>query len=399
MNPIVHLEALSRGGMDLIQSVIVLLEDHTPAMLAARFGLKRKTITRMKWVYGQLVKTPEFGRLNQFSYSMIEAIAAALNSIEHPQADKDACLRVLVDRAEEAASIDEAETIFRALVREWNKDMDTLKPDVLYFQNTPSVDGKRRVLGSYDATKVARMAKVLHPRVEQIRKASPEVPYAVALAQAYYEAVCGSEGTEDPAYGPAFLIAVDGAENYFADGEIATSDGDVIDLKNVINHKLRNTGYAVAVKQGPDGVPTQVALVHVQRPGDGPQLGSLIPGDSLKRLATKDQRLGMVLETLRCAHPDCVLPAVNCQAHHIRAWSRGGKTTQDNLAALCKVHNGQNDDDPHPPWLYGRIERDPTTGVPGHRAEPDAPLRVSKHPAAKKGWRRWAADLYRLEEE
>lgn len=397
MNPIAHLEALSRGGMDLMKSMMVLLEDHTPAMLAARFGLKRKVITRMRWVHGQLSKTKEQARLNDFSYGMLEAIAAALNGINNPQAHRDECLAILIEHAQGAETTDEAETVFRALVKEWNKDVESHKPDLLYFQNIPGPDGKRRILGSYDATKVARMAAALHPRVEQMRKAAPELPYAAALAQAYYEAICGADEAETPGYGPAFLIAIDNAEQYFADGNIATSDGDLVELREVLNEKLRNTGYAVVVTRGVNEVPTQVALAHLKREGEEPTLGSLIPGVDIARLASRDQRIGMALETLRCVHPDCVLPAVKCQAHHIRSWSRGGKTIQDNLAALCKVHNGENDDDPRPPWLYGRIERDLVTGMPGHRSEPGKPLRFSKHPVVKKGWRQWAADLYGLE--
>ncbi|MGP5495836.1 HNH endonuclease signature motif containing protein [Corynebacterium flavescens] len=75
------------------------------------------------------------------------------------------------------------------------------------------------------------------------------------------------------------------------------------------------------------------------------------------RHASRKQRLMMSAENPRCAWPGCNHPADSAQAHHLKAWSRGGETNPRNLATCCAYHNGVNSDDPLALTSRGRLER------------------------------------------
>lgn len=81
------------------------------------------------------------------------------------------------------------------------------------------------------------------------------------------------------------------------------------------------------------------------------------------RFASIKQRLLLHAKSTTCIWPGCNKGAEHCQAHHIVPWARGGPTSINNLAHLCKYHNGINDDDPTKPTGRGVIlSRDGTIG-------------------------------------
>jgi hypothetical protein len=41
-----------------------------------------------------------------------------------------------------------------------------------------------------------------------------------------------------------------------------------------------------------------------------------------------------------CRFPGCRAPVAWTDAHHLRPWARGGSTSLDNLALLCRWHHG-----------------------------------------------------------
>lgn len=73
-----------------------------------------------------------------------------------------------------------------------------------------------------------------------------------------------------------------------------------------------------------------------------------------QRLANRKQRDLARATTPVCPVPDCRCAADMCEIHHITAWSHGGETNINNLAAVCRYHNRTNDDDPARP-RRGRI--------------------------------------------
>lgn len=62
------------------------------------------------------------------------------------------------------------------------------------------------------------------------------------------------------------------------------------------------------------------------------------------RSANFHQRLAMFSRDGCCVYPGCDAPLSRCDSHHVIPWSRGGPTTINNLAPLCRKHHGWNDD-------------------------------------------------------
>ena len=58
-----------------------------------------------------------------------------------------------------------------------------------------------------------------------------------------------------------------------------------------------------------------------------------------QRLATPGQFKALMVRDGRCTYPGCTVPGTWCDAHHVRWWSRGGRTDMDNLALLCPRHH------------------------------------------------------------
>jgi len=58
-----------------------------------------------------------------------------------------------------------------------------------------------------------------------------------------------------------------------------------------------------------------------------------------KRLATVHQRRALEAIHTTCAIPDCDVPYLRCQIHHIDYWENGGRTDMDNQLPLCNKHH------------------------------------------------------------
>lgn len=77
------------------------------------------------------------------------------------------------------------------------------------------------------------------------------------------------------------------------------------------------------------------------------------------------QRTALAHRDRGCVFPTCTRPAHHCDAHHLRHWSRGGKTDLENLVLVCRHHHRLLHG---PTWT---LERDSTTGlVTATRREP-----------------------------
>ncbi|WP_220471740.1 HNH endonuclease signature motif containing protein [Tomitella gaofuii] len=57
------------------------------------------------------------------------------------------------------------------------------------------------------------------------------------------------------------------------------------------------------------------------------------------RLASAAQRRALAVRDQGCAFPACSRPTAWTEAHHIVAWSAGGRTDLDNLVSLCSAHH------------------------------------------------------------
>ncbi|AHI04249.1 hypothetical protein CFAL_03555 [Corynebacterium falsenii DSM 44353] len=111
-----------------------------------------------------------------------------------------------------------------------------------------------------------------------------------------------------------------------------------------------------------------------------PDSGRALTAARMKRHATVEQKLMLVAEQLCCAYPGCNRAAVDCDVHHIKAWSHGGRTTIDNLTLLCRTHHRMNRDQHDGGVGMGHAEVDPDSGRVGwrearhnHEGLPDLP--------------------------
>ncbi len=67
--------------------------------------------------------------------------------------------------------------------------------------------------------------------------------------------------------------------------------------------------------------------------------GRTIEIRSQGRFATRSQMAVLAARDQGCTFPDCDAPAEWCEAHHIRAFARGGATEIDNLTLVCPFHH------------------------------------------------------------
>ncbi|WIM67976.1 HNH endonuclease signature motif containing protein [Corynebacterium breve] len=88
------------------------------------------------------------------------------------------------------------------------------------------------------------------------------------------------------------------------------------------------------------------------------------------------------LENPVCSWPGCGVGAEYCQINHNQAWSAGGETNIDNLATVCRFHNGRNDDDRGSP-RYGYLDR--IDGHVQHVPPFRGPPKKNSHPVAQGG--------------
>jgi hypothetical protein len=58
-----------------------------------------------------------------------------------------------------------------------------------------------------------------------------------------------------------------------------------------------------------------------------------------RRLVTKGLRAALWQRDQGCSFPGCTIPAAWTDAHHVRHWWAGGKTSLLNTALLCRRHH------------------------------------------------------------
>lgn len=102
-----------------------------------------------------------------------------------------------------------------------------------------------------------------------------------------------------------------------------------------------------------------------------------------KRTASVWQKLALAASELVCTHPDCSRPWVECDVHHLQAWSFGGMTDLKNLTLLCRAHHVNNNDRRNGANNMGHAERCPITGRVGFRDPTTGRILLNDHPAAK----------------
>jgi hypothetical protein len=67
--------------------------------------------------------------------------------------------------------------------------------------------------------------------------------------------------------------------------------------------------------------------------------GQVLDAGRARRLATGPLRRALVVRDRGCAFPACDRPPRWCDGHHVRPWTRGGRTDLTNLVLLCRHHH------------------------------------------------------------
>ncbi len=245
-------------------------------------------------------------------------------------------------------------------------------PDSAHFHTRLGKDNKKVFTARLSPHRHAHMRSILNAKARKIMHAADEpIDYSQALAQALYTSIANPSG-DDPQpikFQPMFMIATD--LNFHADGRLATTHGELVNIADIIDEELAPFGWATITATHPNGHKDAVMFYPVtQNPND--------------RFANNALTLASILNSPTCAWPTCNIPAINCEAHHIHSWARGGKTTPENITSLCPSHNGKNVDDE---TKLGRIERDPATGYTGLRLTENEPLIPHPHPIHTKSLR------------
>ena len=85
-------------------------------------------------------------------------------------------------------------------------------------------------------------------------------------------------------------------------------------------------------------VARQVALDQAQAPWryTVKHLGQVVATGTTRRRPTAVQRRHIAAHNPTCVFPGCRMPAVDCDLDHREDWARGGLTSVDNLAPLCR---------------------------------------------------------------
>jgi hypothetical protein len=80
--------------------------------------------------------------------------------------------------------------------------------------------------------------------------------------------------------------------------------------------------------------------------------GDVIATGTTRYRPTAAQKRKARAEYRTCVAPGCRMPAYDCDLDHRDAYSRGGRTHNDNLAPLCRHHHMMRH---HTPWEYERL--------------------------------------------
>lgn len=229
------------------------------------------------------------------------------------------------------------------------------------FSRNADAAGLRRVTLALPDRRMRAIETSVHIYAKGLMKARPDLPYDKAIADALEHALT-SGGSVSRSIPPTFIVTTDdlnviSSERVDEEMVFTLNDGSQATARELIDAQILPYGWA--------------ALYHDGQPVDLYRT---------QRLANFKQRFLLTLEQILCAHPDCDRPAIQCEAHHIKAWSQGGPTNLANLTALCSTHNAMNDDDPTRP-RNGHAVRDPSTGAVGWQPpEPTKPVRFNDHP-------------------
>ncbi|MCS4535435.1 HNH endonuclease [Corynebacterium sp. HS2168-gen11] len=316
------------------------------------------------------------------SFAKFRLIAKAQKQLRNPNIDRAVLRQELLAVAPEKTVYD-FHLHIKEILESYNEDHQKPRKSLLRFSANADADGMRYGLFKLPSTMCTRMQVALDQQAKQLVSEGQAVAHSEGLALAL--AACVEKYSQfapehigetdhpdnprDMRQRPCLLVPIAEAESQI-DGTVVNSDGELINIADILNERIADMGFAIAIYRDHTGVARPQEIFDI------------------KRLANEDDRFRAILGHLQCQHPECSIPAVRCDIHHVVAYSRGGPTTTANLCPLCHRHNLLNDDNPDHP-KNGRIEIDPASGIPLFRG-PTGNVRHKAHKVMRKSVQTYA---------
>ena len=88
---------------------------------------------------------------------------------------------------------------------------------------------------------------------------------------------------------------------------------------------------------GPGGLASYLRGSLLGRPFSG--LSQPLDIGRATRVIPPHLHRALLIRDGHCQFPGCDQPPPVCEAHHLTPWARGGPTSLDNLALLCRFHH------------------------------------------------------------
>ncbi|AKK03010.1 HNH endonuclease [Corynebacterium epidermidicanis] len=278
-------------------------------------------------------------------------------------------------RAVENTTYTEAEDHLRAATRELNRGKNRTRPrGSVAVAKRPDYWGRRRVSFYLTDAEHADMKANAGAYIAAAREKDPTLSYGQALHMWLLRQLTTPVSEARKTYKPVLLMPVDSSLTWER-GYLVTADGVRVDPVELLKAQLDDTGWALQTALDATGTAQAITVARIQN----------------TRFSTGEHRMIAALDTLVCSWPGCHHIAMDCQAHHIHPAAQGGETSWENLAPLCKKHNGMNDD--LRTVRNGRIIRG-NGGYPGHQRRPGDPVRYSANDLLTAGWRGLTYDAY-----
>lgn len=255
-------------------------------------------------------------------------------------------------------TVDEIDRAAADIVRRHNQQID---PDEAHARARRSLKGGKNTDASGCRTiSVTGPEREMVEFLRGIEEAAKGLrTSATSYEQSMYDALMSGAGTRGEILTPMVVIGLpDWASLVRGDGDecvFALTDGSTLTGAELISRLMSDHH-----------------LVGLYDPLTGP-----VNAYRSRRLPSPKQRLLTSAESILCEWNGCTTSADSSGDHHIIAWKNGGPTNSINLAKLCRLHNGLNDDDPDRP-LHGRIER--INGLPVWVPPDGGPPRRNRHP-------------------
>ncbi|MDO4760641.1 MAG: HNH endonuclease signature motif containing protein [Corynebacterium sp.] len=294
-----------------------------------------------------------------YSIDRLREIAGVGKRLTNPNIDPAQLRAELIDTCKNFSHNDTA-TYIRAHIKQLNEGYEKHRAWFVRYSGNPDADGMKYIIAKLPAAHVDRIQATLTPHARTHAANGDAVSEQEGHALALYTTITNptpthehTEHWENPnnprdlRYRPCILVPLDDAHALEA-GKVVSTDGTVLSIREMVDERVRELGFAVACYRGEDGVARAQQTFEI------------------KRLADADDRFLSIINHLVCQQADCNTNAVRCDIHHITAFARGGATTLDNLCPLCHTHNLHNDDNPTQ-LTHGYVFRDHTTGLVWYR--------------------------------